>query len=313
MSDGVAFIYSSQGLRRPGVGVELLAGRPAFSEWLAACEPVIARELGWSLLEELERPAHEQRLHADEGMLQPALTALQIALTGVLAEEGVLPGAVAGLSMGEAAAAHAAGALTLEDAIEVVCAQAVLTRRPLRPGAMGFVVLDADRTRRLLERLGEDLHVAVEFAPELTVVAGESEAVARGLEQLQAEGIRCGIVSVGAAYHSPEVDPLEAEFMARLAGLDPRPGSTPVYSTVVGDRIDGARLTAEHFWRIMRRPAWLVRMIEKLIGDGFRTFVEIGPGSVLRDSILSDGANARDPGHRRRPTAGGSPRGDRAR
>jgi acyl transferase domain-containing protein len=286
VSDGVALVYSSQALRRAGVGQELLADQPAFSKALAACEPLIAGHLGWSLLEEFRRPPDSQRLHVTEDMIQPTLTALQIALTALLANEGFV-GAVAGLSMGEVAAYHAAGALSLDDAMGIVCCQAALTRRPLRPGAMAFVVLDADHTRRLVERLGGEVHVAVEFAPELTIVAGERDAVARALHRLRNDGIRCGPARMGAAYHTSEVAPLEAEFLRALRGLRPRAASVAAYSSVTGGRIADADLCPGHFWSIMRRPARFVAMIERMIRDGVRTFVEVGPGSVLRDAITA--------------------------
>jgi acyl transferase domain-containing protein len=286
VSDGVVLIYSSQGLRRAGVGQELLAGRPAFSGALAACEPLIAERLGWSLLEELRRPPDHQRLHVAEDMIQPALTALQIALTALLADESVV-GAVAGLSMGEVAAFHAAGALSLDDAMTIVCCQAALTRHPLRQGAMAFMVVDADQARELVERVGGELHVAVEFAPELTIVAGERDAVAHALDRLRKDGIRCGLIGMGAAYHTSEVAPLEAEFLRALRGLRPRAASVAMYSSVTGGRIADADLCPGHFWSIMRRPARFVAMIERMIRDGVRTFVEVGPGSVLRDAITA--------------------------
>jgi acyl transferase domain-containing protein len=280
-------MYSSQGLQRADIRLEPLVERPASRDALSACDSLIVDHLGWSLLEELQRPLARQRLHDQQGMIQPALTALQIAFSQLLLDEGINPDAVAGLSMGEVAASHTAGALSLEQAMEVVCCQAVLTRRPLRPGAMAFVMLDTDRTSELIHGMGENLHIAVELAPDVTIIAGEAQRVASGLATLQAQGVRCGIARLGAAYHSPEVDSLRGELMQTLAGLDPRSGSTPVYSSVMGGRIDGGRLTADYWWGVVRQPARLVSMIRRLLEDGFRTFIEIGPGPMLRESVVT--------------------------
>jgi acyl transferase domain-containing protein len=282
-----AFVYSSQGLQGADIGLEPLAERPASRDALRACDSLIAEHLGWSLLEELQRPLARQRLHERQGMIQPALTALQIAFSQLLLDDGISPDAVAGLSMGEVAAFHTAGALSLEQAMEVVCCQAALTRRPLRPGAMAFVMLDAHRTSELIHGMDENLHIAVELAPDVTIVAGEARGVARGLATLQAQGVRCGIARLGAAYHSPEVASLRGELMQTLAGLDPRPGSTLMYSSITGGRIDGGRLTADYWWSVVGQPVRLVGMIRQLLDDGFRTFIEIGPWPMLRESVLS--------------------------
>jgi acyl transferase domain-containing protein len=283
----LVFLYSSQGLQHADIGLGSLAERPASRDALAACDSLIAGHLGWSLLEELQGPLGQQRLHEHQGMIQPALTALQIAFSRLLLDEGIRPDAVAGLSMGEVAASHTAGALSLEQAMDVVCCQAALTQRPLRPGAMAFVMLDAPSTSEFLGGMDQHLHIAVELAPDVTIISGEAQGVASGLATLQAQGIRCGIVRLGAAYHSPEVALLQGEFMQILAGLETRPESTPVYSSVTGGRIDGGRLTADYWWSVVGKPARLVSMIRQLLDDGFRTFIEIGPGPMLRESVLT--------------------------
>ncbi|MGH7735254.1 MAG: acyltransferase domain-containing protein, partial [Gemmatimonadales bacterium] len=131
----VTFVFSGQGSQWYGMGQRLLAEEPVFREALTACDRAMSPYLGESLLAELSAGQDNSRL-ADIGVVQPAIFAVQVALAALWRSWGVEPAAVVGHSLGEVAAAHIAGVLSLQDAARVVCARARLLRRARGSGAM---------------------------------------------------------------------------------------------------------------------------------------------------------------------------------
>lgn len=279
-----AFVFSAQGGQWPGMGRELFARERTFRRAILRCDDVVRRLAGWSLAAELAaEPGAGSSLHRAD-RVQPALTALQVALAELLAARGVRPAAVAGLSMGEAAAAHLAGALSLQDALRVVCTQAALTARAVPEGRMVVVSLDGSAARALA-RGEERVSVAVELAPCVTVLAGEAAAVERVAAAAREAGAQVGGVNVGFAFHTPEVAALENEFRSALAPLRPRDARVPLYSSAAGGRVAGRELDAAHWWRIMSAPARFAPMVDALLADGHAAMVEVGPHPTLVEPI----------------------------
>ena len=123
------------------MGAALLATEPVFAATVAEIEPVIARESGFSVTEAMS--AAETVTGIDR--IQPTLFAMQVALAATMKSYGVRPGAVIGHSLGEAAAAVVAGALSLEDGLRVICRRSRLMSRIAGTGAMASVELPAQQ------------------------------------------------------------------------------------------------------------------------------------------------------------------------
>ena len=141
--------------------------------------------------------------------------------------------------MGEVAAAHVAGALTLDDAARVISTRSVLLRRISGRGAMAMVELSPDDLAPVLRGSENQLSIAVCNSPRSTVVAGDVDALDALIGQLGREGVLCRRVKVDVASHSPQVEPLRDDLLRGLTGLTPVPGRVPMYSTVTGAPIDG--------------------------------------------------------------------------
>src|SRR6201996_2276787 len=132
---GVVFLFSGQGSQWYGMGQRLHAEEPVFRDALASCDRAIRPYLDASVAAELLTDQNHSRL-SDIGVVQPAIFAVQVALAGLWRSWGVEPEVVVGHSLGEVAAAHVAGALSLEDAAQVICGRARLLRRANGNGAM---------------------------------------------------------------------------------------------------------------------------------------------------------------------------------
>lgn len=271
-----AFLFSAQGTQWPGMGRELMDGDAAFRRAIVRCDASIRRHFDWSLCRELESGP-------DGCRVQPALTALQIALAEALADRGVWPDGVGSLSMGEAAGAHCAGLLGLDEAIDIACSTARLTETRLRPGLMAFVRAAWPECTDLIADVRDRVACAVELGLRLTVVSGEETAVREVLAKAAALGIAGGPLPLAQAYHSPDVASLGHDFAERLAGLRPCRGSIDSYSSVTGAVEHG--VTAAHCWRICSEPSRFYTLALAMIRDGYRRFIEIGPHPMLGQTI----------------------------
>jgi acyl transferase domain-containing protein len=278
------FLFSPQGSQWRGMGRYFYRHEPVFQQCIAACDAEVRRHLGWSLLDEFETEAAGAGPFQGE-RIQPTVTALQIALTKLLAARGVYPAAVAGLSMGELAATVSAGVLTLEDAMLVACGAGRLTREALAAGQIAIVHVSTEVVHEYLNEFNEPVSIAVELSPNLSVISGNEAAIASAISKLTERGVRCQLAPIGFAFHSPLMLPLQRSFLGPLRRLSAEPGFLPVYSSVTGAQQPGTRFDRAYWWSIVYKPASFRSAIESVLSDGYTRFVEIGPHPILLSSV----------------------------
>ncbi len=284
----VVLVFPGQGGQWLGMGRQLLAEEPVFRAAVEACDRALAHELGpgadWSLPGELSAEPAASRLGRID-VAQPVLFAMQIALAALWRSWGIEPSAVVGHSMGEVAAAHVAGALSLEDAVAVICRRSLLLRRISGQGEMALVELTVPEAEAALVGYEQRLSVAVSNSPRSTVLSGDPAALAEVLSALEARGVFCRRVKVDVASHSPQVDPLRGDLIAALAALTPRAAAVPVRSTVTGAALAGPELVAGYWADNLRQPVRFAGAVEALLGEGYGLFVEVSPHPVLTPAI----------------------------
>jgi NADPH:quinone reductase-like Zn-dependent oxidoreductase/malonyl CoA-acyl carrier protein transacylase/NADP-dependent 3-hydroxy acid dehydrogenase YdfG/acyl carrier protein len=197
--------------------------------------------------------------------------------------------------MGEVAAAHVAGVLSLEDAVAIICRRSRLLRRISGQGAMALVELPVVEAESTLVGYEDRLSVAVSNSPRFTVLSGDPSALAEVLALLESRGVFCRRVNVDVASHSPQVDPLREELIAALAALKPGAALIPMRSTVTGAMVSGAELSAEYWADNVRQPVRFAQSVQSLIDDGHLVFVEMSPHPILLPSVQEIlGTAARD-------------------
>lgn len=280
----IAFVYSGQGTQWTGMGAVLLEREPVFAEAFRRAADALAAHG----VEELERKITTGDLAATE-LAQPAIFAVQYALTALLAEWGVRPDAVVGHSVGELAAAVASGRMSLESIARVTALRARRMQKATGLGRMAAVELGEAAVRDAIA--GEAVAIAALNGPASVVIAGPSDALDRVVAKLRAQRAAVTWLDVDYAFHSPQMAPLAAQLEAELGALDVAAGDVPFYSTVSGARENDA-LDATYWRRNVEGTVRFAPAIDAMVADGIRTFVEVGSHPALLRYLARDGVTA---------------------
>lgn len=281
----LVFVFPGQGAQWFGMGRALLRQEPVFREVVEHCDRAMRPYGDWSLLAELTATDAAQSRLNDITIIQPALFAIQVALAALWRSWGIEPQAVVGHSMGEVAAAYVAGALSLDDAVRIICCRSRLVTRTIGQGTMVAVELSLEEARRALANYEDRVSIAASNSPTSTVLSGDPTTLATIVDHLQRQDIFCRQVKVDFASHSPQMDPLRAELLQVLAGLQPRPVSVSIYSTVTGAVSTGLEFEAPYWARNLREPVLFSTAVQRLLEDGHDIFLEISPHPILLSAI----------------------------
>ena len=287
----VAFVFPGQGSQWVGMGRELLRTQSVFRGAMEEIDKAIALEIGWSVLEQLEDASLEHRL-ARIDVVQPTLFAIEVALARLWNSWGVFPEAVVGHSMGEVAAAHVAGILSLKDAAAIICRRSMLLMRVAGAGAMAVVDLTRAEAQQLLVGLEDKVSVAVCNSPRSTVLAGDPAALNEIVEGLEKQDIFCRWVRVDVASHSPQMDLLTEDLSAALAHVQAHAGSILMCSTVRLGVSNGSEMNGRYWVENLRQPVLFANAVEELMQQGFDTFLEMSPHPTLVPFIDQTAAQA---------------------
>ncbi|WP_435975351.1 amino acid adenylation domain-containing protein [Streptomyces sp. Qhu_M48] len=280
----LVFLLPGQGVLPDGQARALHAHAPAFREALEEASGHAGVIGGRTLAAWCLDPDVSPDMRAGTDLAQPLLVAYGVALARQLRAWGVTPDAVAGHSVGEIAAACVAGTLSLGDAVRFAAERGRLMAELCAPGAMAAVRGAEETVAALVAEARGALSVAAVNGPEQVVLAGTESAVGRAVAELTARGIAARRLGVSRAFHSPLVEPALGPLADAAGALVLRPSSTPLISTVTAawrPDLDPAYLR-DH----ARRPVRFGAAVDRLIGEGFDTFVELGSTS-LRGPVRS--------------------------
>jgi len=277
-----AFLFPGQGSQFAGMGKDLAERYPEARAVFEQADAALGQPLSALCF---AGPEAELRLTANT---QPAILTVSLAAYAVIAARGARCDGVAGHSLGEYSAIGAAGGLSVEDLVRTVRRRGQLMQEavPVGIGAMA-AVLGPDRAS--VEAAcreassADEVAVAANFnAPEQTVIAGHAGAVARAGQLLQAGGAKRVVpLPVSAPFHSPLMRPAREGLAPVLAALEFRPLEVPLYNNVDVAPSSEPYAVRDGLVRQVDAPVRWVELIERMAADGFDTFVEIGPGSVL--------------------------------
>ena len=282
----VAFAYTGQASQWVGMGQDLYEREPVVRAVLDRCDSLLGKERGASLLDVMFGRSASPADLDDPKWKQPAIYALECALTALWASVGIRPSVVVGHSLGEIAAAQVSGVFGLEDGLRFAAARGSLIGALPGEGAMAAVFAPASRVAEAL-----DEHNASSDGPALSiaadngahqVVSGPAAAIDAIVARFEAGEVRARRLRTSPAYHSEMVEPALDDLAAALSDVPFSPPSIPFVSNLTGQAVTpGETLDAAYWRRQAREPVAFRACVETLAELGVDAIVEIGPHAVL--------------------------------
>lgn len=282
----IACVFPGQGAQRVGMGRELAAQFPECRETFAEADAALGEPLARLCFE-----GPEDRLLLTENA-QPAILAVSIAVYRLAVARGLRASFAAGHSLGEYSAHVAAGTLSFADALTTVRRRGRYMQEavPVGEGAMAAVLgLDAAVVAAACAEAAADGGVVTPAnlnAPGQVVIAGDRAAVERAGALAKSRGARRVIpLAVSAPFHCSLMKPAEDRLAPELRRLDARDPRFPVVANVDAEPKRDAAASIEALIRQVAAPVRWEDVVRRLIAEGARTFVELGPGTVLAGLI----------------------------
>lgn len=282
----LTWLFTGMGPQWWGMGRGLLGSNTVFAEQIERVDSVLFPLARWSIVDELRRDETTSQMDQTR-ISQCANFAVQVALAALWQDLGVRMDAVIGHSAGEVAAAHVAGALSFEDAVNVVYHRARLQQTTSGQGRLLAASISPDRARELPDVAEGRVHLAAVNGPESIALVGDEVLLLALQQHLEECGIFARMVAGDVPFHGPRMDPLEAEILEALAGITPLVPATTMYSPVTGAVITSAVHGPDYWWRNVRQPVLFADAARLAIADGHRAFLELGPNPVLGYSVQS--------------------------
>ncbi len=278
----IAFLFSGQGSQSPGMAKGLYASEPAFKdafdEVAAALAPYLPAPLAsvvWG---------DDDRVH-DTRWTQPALLAVELAVARMWERLGVVPDAVIGHSIGEIAAAHFAGLLSLDDAARLVAERGRLMAELPLDGAMVALFTEEATVRAALVGREATVSIAAVNNGGETVISGATDDVLAVFDELKAKGVDGRRLTVSHAFHSPRMDPMLDAFEAVAASIAWHPAKRLLVSNVTGTWADASAQTARYWRDHVRGTVRFADGVQTLLDAGYDLFLEVGPHPTLLGNV----------------------------
>ncbi len=300
LQDGekVAFLFPGQGSQYVGMCGDLPKHLPFVRQTFNQIDAISRRHTGQSVMPVLLTDSDitdEQREHLGELLVRPdvnhpVMLAMGMSIVEALRRAGVAPDMLAGHSLGEYVALHAAGVFDTTTAIEVVTGRGHgIQSHDAQPGGMAAVAASIEQVEPVLASQDGFVAVANINCPAQTVISGEAGAIEQAVAVLGTQDIHCHPLPVSHAYHTELLDEVVEPFRTYLEFFPVNPPRVPVQSNLTGEAYTSgdefAPRLRDTLAKHLTRPVQFIANIRSMYEAGARLFVEVGPGSTMASFV----------------------------
>lgn len=287
----IAFLFPGQGSQFPKMGQQLYNANSVYRAAIDRCDAALSELLPQRLLDVLFEQANSNGQPSSTGKqhykihdtlyTQPALFAVEYALSQLWRSFGIVPAVVAGHSVGDYVAACDAGVFSVEDGLRLIAHRARLVSSLPRTGMMAAVMAPRHQVSEWIKPYLQDVNVAVHNGPKNTVISGRSEVVTELLAQFESNGVQSKVLEVSHAMHSPLLDPILDEFEQVAGEIKFSKPSSAWISSLDGREADQRVCSAKYWREHLRNTVCYVDSAQTLHSFGLDAAIEMGPGSTL--------------------------------
>uniref|UniRef100_A0A3P8ZRT2 Carrier domain-containing protein n=1 Tax=Esox lucius TaxID=8010 RepID=A0A3P8ZRT2_ESOLU len=285
------FIFCGNGVTYHGMCKQLLKNEPVFREKIREVEVLFQKFNNMSIIDRLESES-ESKDFSKPDVVQPLLFAIQIGIASLFKHWGIKPDAIIGHSVGEVAAAHCSGLLSLEDAVKVIYFRSIL--QSTVTGGKMLVVSNMAVTEvlSLLSSFSNEICLAAFNSPHSCTLSGDAEAIDNFHQKLNSsvkiKNLFLHVLNVPAAYHSQMMDPILSQIEGSIGSLQVNDVETELFSTVTGKEAEQTDFCTGKYWaKNIREPVSFEQAVRSATkGKTNVVFVEISPRRALQRNIL---------------------------
>ncbi|XP_072047582.1 mycocerosic acid synthase-like [Amphiura filiformis] len=298
----IVCVFSGMGTQWWGMARDLMQSSEVFASKIQDIDEILHKYgAKWSLVNMLTEEHDKEKINKTD-IAQPCICAVQIGLLAVWKQKGVVPDVVVGHSVGEVAAAYAAGLLELESAVELVYHRGKLLSKTSGSGKMLAVLHAVDEIQERFQQCScvDVLDIAAENSPNQIVFSGCNSDIDHFADYLKRDRIKCVRLKVDNAFHSRQQDSIKESFIEKVskikdlenAGKTSPRSTIPMMSSVTCKYVTTQEVgTSEYWWSNTRNKVRFKEAIEELISDGCGVFVEVGAHAALRVAIEDTAEN----------------------
>jgi [acyl-carrier-protein] S-malonyltransferase len=277
-----AYVFPGQGAQFPGMGKELHDKSPIARELFEKANHILGFRITEIMFDGTEEDLRQTKV------TQPAVFLHSVILARTL--DDFRPDMVAGHSLGEFSALVANKVLTFEDGLKLVYARAMAMQKACEanPSTMAAILgLDDEVVERVCKLITNEVVVPANYnSPGQLVVSGSIAGIEIACEKLKEAGAKRALpLKVGGAFHSPLMEPARVELATAINNTKFVKGICPIYQNVTAQSVTDPEIIKVNLIKQLTAPVRWTQIMQNIIADGAKTFIEVGPGTVLQGLV----------------------------